>query len=185
MWRTLIVMCSVAALFAGCNRTSPEELMTQARQAADMQNFPMAIEIYGRVLADHPRTPQADTSAFMIATIYNNDLREYEKAIGAYREYLTRYPEGPHAPTALFLIGYLYNNELRNLDSAAATYRAFLAAYPDHEMAVSARFELENLGKPAEMLIPQEPPQVASKDASKGASKEAPKDGTERPKGRP
>jgi outer membrane protein assembly factor BamD (BamD/ComL family) len=164
MWRTLLIACSIAALFAGCNRTSPEELMTQAQQALDMQNFPMAIEVYTRVIADHSRTLQADTAAFMIPTIYNNDLREYEKAIGAYRDYLARYPEGSHAPTALFLIAYLYNNELHNLDSAAATYRAFLAAYPDHEMVASARFELDNLGKPADMLIPQDTEPVASKD---------------------
>jgi tetratricopeptide (TPR) repeat protein len=163
MWKTLIAVCGAAVLIAGCNRTSPEELMQQAQAAFNMQNFPMAIEIYTRVVADHPKSFQADTSAFMIATIYNNDLRDYEKAIGAYRDYLKRYPEGAHAPMALFLIGYLYNNELRNLDSAAATYRAFLAAYPDHEMAPSARFELDNLGKPPEMLVPQEV-QTASKE---------------------
>jgi outer membrane protein assembly factor BamD (BamD/ComL family) len=156
MWRTLIFALGVGVFLAGCNRTSPEDLSLQARQAMDMQNFPMAVETYTRLIADHPRSPEADTAAYMIATIYNNNLREYEKAIAAYREYRQRYPEGPQAPMALFLIGYLYNNELHNLDSAAAVYRSFLTLYPEHEMAPSAKFELDNLGVPPEKLIPQD-----------------------------
>ncbi len=156
MRNTLITAWGIAVILAGCNRTSPQELSLQARQAMDMQNYPMAIEVYTRLVADHPRTPEADTAAYMIATIYNNNLREFEKAVGAYRAYLQRYPDGRQSPMALFLIGYLYNNELHNLDSAAATYRAFLAAYPEHDMAPSAKFELDNLGVPPERLIPQD-----------------------------
>jgi outer membrane protein assembly factor BamD (BamD/ComL family) len=165
MRRMLIILSGVCTLVGGCNRTSPEEQMMQAQQAMDMQNFTMAIEIYSRVITDHSSSPQADTSAFMIATIYNNNLRDYEKAVGAYRDYLKRYPEGRQAPMALFLIGYLYNNELRNLDSAAAAYRSFLAVYPDHDMAPSAKFELDNLGKTPEQLIPQDVTAATKEDA--------------------
>ena len=156
MWRVLVPVWCLLLATAGCSRTSPDELLRQAEEARAMQNFPMAIELYTRVIEDHPKSAQAEVSAFMIATTYNNDLRDYEKAIPAYREYLTRYPGAAQAPMAQFLIGYLYHNELRNLDSAAAAYRAFLAMYPDHELARSATFELENLGRPAEELIPQD-----------------------------
>jgi len=155
MWRSLIPVCCVLLVIGGCNRTSPEELLKEAEQARAVQNFPMAIELYTRVITEHPKSAQAEVSAFMIAATYNDDLRDYEKAISAYREYLQRYPQSAQAPKAQFLIGYLYHNELRNLDSAAAAYRTFLASYPDNEMAPSAQFELDNLGKPAEELIPQ------------------------------
>lgn len=156
MWRSLALVLCCAALATGCNRTSPEELMKQAEEARAMQNFPLAIELYTRVIAEHPKSLQAETAAFLIGTTYNNDLRDYEKAIPAYRDFLSRYPQGAQAPMALFMIAYLFHNELRNLDSAGAAYREFLAAYPEHEMTPSAKFELENLGKSPEELIPNE-----------------------------
>jgi TolA-binding protein len=170
MWRTLILVCGVIVLCAGCKRTPPGEMMNEAKSAYDMKNFPMAIESYQKVLEEHPASVEAETAAFMIATIYNNDVRDQQKAVGAYRDYLARFPEGPRAPMALFLIGYLYNNELHNLDSAAAVYKEFLVRYPDHEMARSARFELENLGKPAEMLVPPDAHEPAPQ--AQGSAKE-------------
>ncbi len=138
----------------GCGpRTSPEELLSKGDAAQKSQNFQQALEYYLQLINEHPRYEKADSVTFLIATIYNNDTREFAKAVDTYKQYLRQYPDGKYAPMALFLIGYLYNNELHNLDSAAAAYRAFLSRYPDHEMGYSARFELENLGKPAEEVL--------------------------------
>jgi hypothetical protein len=73
----------------------------------------------------------------------------------------------------MFLIGYLYNNELHHLDSAAAAYRRFLEKYPNHEMALSAQFELDNLGKSPEELLPQQVATETSKTPPGTAEKKA------------
>src|SRR4030065_318958 len=41
-------------------------------------------------------------------------------------------------------------------ESAARASRMFLAAYPRHPMAQSAQFELDNLGKAPEDLLPKD-----------------------------
>ncbi len=128
-------------------------MFAKAEETRKAQNFPLAIEQYSLVIREHPKSDLAETSQFMLATVYHNDTHEYQKAINEYARYAQIYPEGKQNATAMFLIGFLYNNELHNLDSAAVAYRNFLAKYPQHEMASSAKFELDNLGKPPEELL--------------------------------
>ncbi len=154
--KTACVAAALVILVAGCNRPSVEELSAKAKEAREAKNYTLAIENYTLIVQDFPGTAAAETSLFIIGTIRSNDTHEYMEAIDAYRRYLEQYPNGGHAAEALFLIGYIYNNELHTLDSAAAAYRAFLTAYPEHAMAQSARFELENLGKSPEEILPKD-----------------------------
>ena len=144
-----------AVLLAGCSpKEKPEALMAKAGEAERAADFQKALDLYAGLVRDHPDDPLAERAQFQIASIRQNTTRDLQGAVEAYREYIRRWPEGKSAPTALFLIGYVYHNELRNLDSAAAAYGAFLAKYPGHEMAESARYELANLGKSPEELLP-------------------------------
>jgi len=58
------------------------------------------------------------------------------------------------------------NNELHKLDSARVLYEAFLQQYPNHDLAVSARFELETLGKDPTQFLPREEVAKMSRDST-------------------
>lgn len=167
----ILLVCSV--LVTGCGRQSAEEMLAKARATHMAGNPAQAIEEFSAVIKEHPGTPEAETAAFQIATIYNNDTRQYGKAIDAYKQYIASHPAGQHTAMATFLVGYLYHNELHNLDSAAAVFKEFLEKYPEDEMAPSARFELENLGKSPEELIPAPAAasDIATPSSPKGAKK--------------
>ncbi len=175
-FRLLTALGLLAVLLPACKKETPEELVktgdreyAAAVQTADSVRvaggdvkklFQPAIDAYEKVADEYPGTEHAEYALSRLAAIRNNDTREPELAIAAYRRYLAAFPDGPQAPTAMFLIGYLYNNDLHNTDSAAAAYRRYLEKYPQHEMASSAQYELQNLGKSPEELLPQdqEPP---------------------------
>jgi TolA-binding protein len=166
----------------GCSKPTPQEalqhaeqLLAQARTAADTVGSPdqlakvfaPAIEAMQGVADDYAGTPEAERALFSVAATYNNESQEFQKAIDAYQRYVRTYPDGEKSAVSMFLIGYIYNNQLGNVDSARAAYQRFLEKYPQHEMAVSAQFELNNLGKSPEELLPPQPaeekkPAVAS-----------------------
>ena len=154
--KMLSIVVAIALVFAGCSKPSTEELAAKAKEASEAKNYPLAIEHLARIVQDYPESATAESSMFAIGAIRSNETHEYAEAINAYREYLGRFPNGQHAAEAMFLVGYIYNNDLHALDSAAQAYRMFLAAYPDHPMAQSAQFELDNLGKSPEDLLPKD-----------------------------
>ncbi len=170
--RILIAAAMLASILPACRKQTAEELLKTAEgeyaavvQSADSVRvaggdvkklFQPSIDAFEIVVDQYPGTEQAERALSVLAAIRNNDTREPELAIAAYRRYLAAFPDGQQAPTAMFLIGYLYNNDLHNFDSAAAAYRRYLAKYPQHEMATSAQYELQNLGKPPEDLLPQD-----------------------------
>jgi outer membrane assembly lipoprotein YfiO len=166
---------ALALLYIGCSVPSPEETYKKAEEALKAGNIPLAIECYNQVVSDHPGSPLAEQAAFRIAAAQHNEMHDYQGAIGSYQRYVELYPDGEKAPTALFLTGFLYNNELHKLDSAAVAYRLFLERYPKHEMAASAQFELENLGKSPEELLPK--PSVAEESAPASSKKSPVKGG--------
>ena len=130
--------------------------------------FEPVLDDYSRLVDRYEDAPESEVALFRRAVIYHNDLKEFEGAVSDYKLYAQRYPESPKTPLVMFLVGYIYNNELHSLDSAGAAYRRFLEKFPDHEMATSARFELDNLGKPPEEIILKDPPE--EKPVTKGKS---------------
>ncbi len=107
---------------------------------------------------------------FSIAAIEHNNLQNFQAAVDGYRLYMQRFPQGKKASVAMFLTAFLYNNELKNLDSAKVFYERFLSTYPKDEMAASAQFELNNLGKSPEDILPK-PEAVAEKTPAKPVAK--------------
>jgi outer membrane protein assembly factor BamD (BamD/ComL family) len=163
-------------LMVGCSKPTAGDLFTKAQDAyQELQRSQgrskrvrdslstLAIEQYRKVFAEHPQDSLAERAMFMVATIRHNDMQDFNNAIDAYKQYIGTYPDSKQTPVAMFLVGYLYNNEVHNIDSAAAAYHRFIEKFPNHEMALSAQFELNNLGKSAEELLPK--PQVAEAPA--------------------
>ncbi len=145
------------ASMMGCGSNSAGEQFRLAEEARRAGKADGALEHYRAVVDQFPGDSLAEASQFSIASILQNDLHDFPGAIAAYKKYVQLYPDTKNTPSALFLVAYIYHNELKNLDSASAMYTRFLEKYPDHEMAVSARYELENLGKSPEELLPGTP----------------------------
>ena len=140
-------------LVTSCSHKSDKELYEEGQAAQSKQEYQLAIERYQAVVEHSPASAYAETSQYNIAIIYNNDLHDTRSAISAYQKFYDTFSSSREAPNALFLIGFLYNNELKNIDSARMAYEKFLQNYPAHTLALSAKFELETLGRdPAQVL---------------------------------
>ncbi len=178
----VVAIAAVAVVFAGCSKPTADEYFTRAQKAHELAQrqadtvksesrlpglFQPAIDDFEKLVDAYPSSEQAETGMFMIATIRNNETHQPDLALAAYKRYVQLYPSGKQAALSSFMIGYLYNNELHDLDSARVAYTRFLEKYPDHEMATSAKFELANLGKSPEELIPKEPPPDVAKRTGK------------------
>jgi outer membrane protein assembly factor BamD (BamD/ComL family) len=144
---------SLCILLVGCGSPSPEDLSKHAEEAIQRGDFPAAINAYTTIVNEHTESEYREEAMFGIAAIYHNETQDYQAAVDAYQRYLQLFPNGKRAPVALFLAAYIYNNELHTIERAEALYTKFLADYPENEMAVSAKFELDNLGLSAEQIL--------------------------------
>jgi outer membrane protein assembly factor BamD (BamD/ComL family) len=145
----ILILC----VFTSCSRKSEADLYREGKAAEEQKNFQLAVERYEEIVKQSATSAYAETSQYRVAVIYNNDLHDPIKAVNAYRTFHTMFPSSNHAPSALFLMGFLFNNELHQYDSARRAYEAFLQQYPTHELAVSAKYELETLGKDPGQII--------------------------------
>ncbi len=167
---TWVIVVLVLGL-SGCSKPPAEEYMKKAEVAEKGGLWSEALGHYQNLVKDHPAGVLTETALFNIAAIQHNNLQNFQAAVDGYKSYLERYPEGKKAPTAMFLVGFLYHNELKNLDSARAYYQSFLSKFPDHEMATSAQFEIQNLGKSPDEILPK--PTVAETTPAKSESRAA------------
>lgn len=187
MRQTIFASAAITLLFVGCAKPTPEEYLAKGKQAEELARrivdtlhtppdlprlFAPAIEAYEGLAKDHSKSFLAPDAVFKIATIYHNDTHEFDKAVEAYKRYVAMSPEGDKTALAMFLTGYLYNNEMHNLDSAGAAYRRFLDRFPQHEMAMAAQFELNNLGKNPEDMLPNN---IALEEPAKQAAAPKPR----------
>jgi TolA-binding protein len=162
----------LSLLLAGCSKPPAEEYMKKADEAEKGGLWSVALEQYQNLVKDHPGSVLAETAVFNMAAIQQNNLQNFQAAVDGYKQFVETFPEAKKASTALFLVGFLYHNELKNLDSAKVFYEKFLAKYPDNEMATSAQFELQNLGKSPDEILPK--PAVAEAPPAKPSKKATP-----------
>lgn len=170
MQRFFFLSALIALMLTGCGKPAPEEYLAKATAAREAKNLQQAIDEYERLLKDHPGSSQAEEALFQIASVRNDDMKDFSGAVEAYGKYLESYPAGKFAPVAMFLSGYLLHNELHDTIKAKAAYEKFIEAFPTHELVESARFEIKNLGKKPEEIIPSEP-QVTATAPKQGAAK--------------
>lgn len=150
--RSLITFTVLLAL-SSCSRLSEEELLKRGSKSLAAGDTAAAIADYERLINDYPESPSRPGMLYALGSIYQAGDGGALKAIENYRKLVTEYPTHAKAPTCLFLIGFVYNNQLKDLAKAKEAYEEFLTKYPNDEMAVSAKFELQFLGKdPTEIL---------------------------------
>lgn len=83
----------------------------------------------------------------MLGHIYMSEQNDFKTAIQEFRKVVDNYKGSKEEADAQFMIGYNYANNLNDLKSAEIEYKIFLEKFQTHELAISVKFELENLGK--------------------------------------
>ena len=106
-----------------------------------------AIKSYEKFVKEFPQSDRCTDVLYELGTLYLNNLQDPEKSIAVYQRIIDEYPDGKWVVQAQFMIGYRYANDVKNFEKARESYTLFLQKYPDHELAMSAKWELENLGK--------------------------------------
>lgn len=77
----------------------------------------------------------------------NYAKQEFDLAIKDFESIVKYYPESEKISDAIFMLGFINANDIKDLDEAKKYYELFIEKFPDHELTVSAKYELENLGK--------------------------------------
>ena len=152
----------VGICFVGCGeRQTAEQLYSEAQNCEqkgerfDAQGrieesgemFRKAVKTYERLVAKYPQAEKSPEALYKLGTLYMNNLKDADKSIDAYERLLDTYAGSSYSVQSLFMIGYRFANDVKDYEKAKEKYNEFLEKYPDHELALSVKWELENLGK--------------------------------------
>ena len=99
-----------------------------------------ALEIYQRILENHPDFDQCDKVRFFMA----HELRELGKIDEMVKEYQTliaKYPNSSYTPESHLLLGDYYFSQKQDVDKSKAAYEAVLK-YPQSPAVAAARYKL-------------------------------------------
>ena len=77
----------------------------------------------------------------------NYAKQEFDLALKDFESIVKYYPDSAGISDAVFMLGFINANDIKDLDEAKKYYELFIEKFPEHELAVSAKYELENLGK--------------------------------------
>ena len=138
----------VLLMLNGCDiSSSPEKLFSKANVERSQNNFKKATEILRNLVNSDVNEEILVKSNLLLAEIFYHDLKDFNQAIQEYDNFCKAFPDHKNAASSLFMQGFIYHNSLSDLQMAEEKYLKFLDEYPDHELALSVRWELDNLGK--------------------------------------
>lgn len=100
----------------------------------------------------HPDHPESPVYLHNAATIDADFLGEPARAADLFARVADRYPAHELAERCRFLQGFTLAEEVGDIEAAKAAYARFLVEFPDSDLAESARYEINNLGKPLPQL---------------------------------
>lgn len=127
--------------------SSPEKLFSKANAERSQSNFKKAVKILSNLVNSDADEEILVRSNLLLAEIFYHDLKDFNQAIQEYDNFCKAFPDHRNAASSLFMQGFIYHNSLSDLQMAEKLYLKFLDDYPDHELALSVRWELDNLGK--------------------------------------
>jgi TolA-binding protein len=132
-------------------------LLPNMKRADDYQK---AYNYYVQVFNNFQASPEAGKACLELGKYYQSMLDinlpkepSMKKAISYYSTVVNKYSQLPEAETASFMIAFIQANEINQPDSAKASYEAFIKKYPNSKLAVSAKVELQIIGKKPEDII--------------------------------
>lgn len=105
------------------------------------QKIAQALELYRRVIDQHPTSDKIDDAAFFAGQIYASDAyREYTLALNYYQRCLKWNPNTEHP--AKFWMAYVYDYRLRDREKAIALYKEVIDSSPNRS---NVRFAQERI----------------------------------------
>jgi outer membrane protein assembly factor BamD (BamD/ComL family) len=116
---------------------------------------------------------QSEQQMFDQAKAYQ-EAGDFRQAIESYRQIVAKYPRGERSDEAQFMIGFLYANELQDIEKAKAAYKSFLDNYAttaDSGMVMSAKWEMQHLGRDISEIEELQSLMESSADTAKAAEK--------------
>ena len=168
------LICTIAALFAACGPSSPDESDVEIDQAkrSEMlqeiedlrqQTFEEEVRIdravghelmkkyiaYANTFPKDSLTPQFLFSAASVG----QSLGRYRQAINLLENLHDGFPEFDQRVEAGFLIGFIYQNDLNDRLRAEECYNKIIDLYPESEWAEVARSSLVTLNMTEEDLL--------------------------------
>lgn len=99
-----------------------------------------AIEIYERILSQHPDFNQCDKARFFMAHEYR-ELGQIDEMIKQYETLIAKYPNSNYAPEAYLLLGDYYFSQKQDVNKSKSSYEAVLK-YPKSPAVAAARYKL-------------------------------------------
>ena len=142
-----IILIGLLILHSCDISSSPEKLFSKANVERSQNNFKKAAKILRNLVNSDADEEILVKSNLLLAEIFYHDLKDYNQAIQEYDNFCKAFPDHKNAASSLFMQGFIYHNSLSDLQMAEKLYLKFLDQYPDHELALSVRWELDNLGK--------------------------------------
>ena len=156
----LLLFVLGVVILIGCGGKSEEELLKNAQKMVENKKLTEAVAAYEELIKEYPESKNTEIALFELGKIFqskaiksNSDEINLNKAIKYYTQLVTQFPKSENSPKSLFMTAFIYANELKMLDSAKIRYEEFLSKYPNNDLAVSAKYELDNLGVPPEQIL--------------------------------
>ncbi len=109
-----------------------------------------AVELYGRVVKEHPLGDKTDDSLLRIAVIFETELKDRTAAMETYQKIVKLFPGTPVAEDAAWKVAKFYEQEGK-FSAAVDALRDFIRNYPASQRVAEAQFSLaevyEQLGR--------------------------------------
>jgi TolA-binding protein len=159
----IVTVAILILTMVSCGRMSEDEIWSKVEESKKRVSPKETLQWYQMLIEKYPESPRMPEVLWKAGTTCSNELKDYRSAVNYYKQFINRYPDHRDAPTAMFLTGFFYNNEIKSIDSARVYYTEFMRRYPAHDLAVSVKFELDNLGKESSVIIPNPGKSIAAK----------------------
>jgi tol-pal system protein YbgF len=128
---------------AAAKPASDQAIYLEAKKTFDAGDFEAARNGFEKLIADYPKSPQADNSQFWIGETYYRE-KWYEKAILEYQKVIENYPSGNKIPAALLKQGLSFLN-IGETNNARLVLKELVAKHPSTNEATIAKQKLESL----------------------------------------
>ena len=160
MNKSTVLLVLLTIIIAGCGKKSDKDYYETAEKNMKENKVIEAVKSYEQVISEFPDSKLSIEATMKLATIYQNKMidslsgmQSYKKAVVLFKQVYNKYPNSEQAPTALFMAGFVEANNLYNFSEATKTYQLFLDKYPTHQLALSAKEELNNMGRSPEDIL--------------------------------
>lgn len=118
-------------------------------------NAKKLLSIYHQYVTMYPKDEKAPSYLFASAMLEAETFHKYHDCIDILYKLRKNYPDNDYAEKSLFLIGYTYAEKVKDFQRARAVFTQFLEKYPKSPFVPSVKFELKNMGKPADSVFPK------------------------------